>query len=225
MDGQAKPPVTPIQAPIGATAWASAQQHLREVGEPLAVGVEDQQAHRDRRQQQRQRAERGGAGQKDHQRHGEAPPGHRHRQRAGHQLALSGARVERVEAAVQDPVAGHRHRPGRHHRHHDQRQLHPVHRAGLVPHRGAGGDQSERQREHRVLDHHQPQERPDPAGLRPGDGGGRHAVESAIRLVAREHLPRGAELSRCRTPASGAATSSSVAWSSTHGSGQPPSRA
>ena len=155
-------PVTASQAPTGPTAWASAEDRVREVGEPLAVRVDDQRHHGERRQHQAQRVEQ------RRPRRGRRPARPRAPVQAVRTLTApvtsSRSAVRGLRASmspVDDPVGRHRERPGADHRDRDQQQRRPSGRAVALEHRGQRGDVGERQREDRVLDHHQPQERLD----------------------------------------------------------------
>ena len=142
---------------------------MRPVGEPLAVRVHDQRQRRERGQHQAQRVQQRGRAEEDQQRDRRAGPGRAHADDAGHQFPLGGTWIARVDAPVDDPVGRHRERTPADHRHGHQEQVEPVHVARPTGQRGQRGQVRERQREHRVLDRDQPQERPHPAGSVDGD--------------------------------------------------------
>ena len=152
-------PVTPSQAPTGPISWASRQEGVRVRGEPLRVRVDDQRHQGERGEGEAERVERGRRDQEHDQRDRRAGPGGAQRDRAGDELTAGGARVAGVDLAVDDPVGRHGEGPGTDHGDRDQAEHGPVDPVVAQGHRGQRGQVGERQREHRVLDGDQAQER------------------------------------------------------------------
>ena len=125
-DGESQPERRPRESAAGGEPAADrrhrhrqAEEELRVAGDALGQRVPEHDRQRHRRQREADPAERPRRGDERHRGHDEEGPRLRRRQLAGRNLAVGGARVQRVPARVDDAVEGHRRAARRDHRQHD----------------------------------------------------------------------------------------------------------